>query len=649
MSGVRGARMRQRIADAVAAALAPGEGTLRASIDAADVVSFDLFDTLLQRRLPGDVIEADGLRRAAHADARIGSPEACIGMWRTWRTEARRAGQAEPGWEAWIRTWADAQGHEAASLLASVEAGMLAAEQAATVRRERELALVEYARACRKTVVVISDTAHPARVLDALLAYHGVEVSRVFASSELGRTKRSGELFDFVRRELTCPAARCVHVGDQLKGDCVRPRQRGWAAHVLVRGRADETLLEPGRLALAGVPCAAVDPVERFAREALAPVVMAFAVAARTQLAAHGTQHAWYLARDSAWLLRADEALDRVAPAPWSRQYLRLSRRAVVLAHPDDLLGELKGVTGKAGRASVGEWLNGFPLPEEVVEEVLRSSALVRTSSFDEAARAALRRALGERRDVFDGLRTEARDLLHDWLAQHHPEGSVPGRVALLDVGWAGTIQDAVASALGDAVGVAGVYLGLTRGARAPSSRAPKFGLAWDAWAGPAPSPLDRSAGVIRAWETLLHAPGPSVRGLARDDAGVVHAIDGPSTDEGEPAELAARLAAGLEPALDELAHAVGAWHAACLRAGQPGLGSAMFGEAARRALRAQMGGVVFTPPREVARAVLSLRFDEGASEGLTSGLGASNWRRGTVWWPGVLRQGLFAPRHSSS
>jgi hypothetical protein len=195
----------------------------------------------------------------------------------------------------------------------------------------------------------------------------------------------------------------------------------------------------------------------------------------------------------------------------------------------------------------------------------------------------------------------------------------------VVDSGWAGTTQDVLAHVL-DVDRVTGVYLGVSDLGRPSSARSAKVGvLRDDARTRPWMNALDRTAGVIRLWDTVLREPHASVSGLERDEGVVRPVLDSATEPTEEQRLLTDALVRGTveglrslrpgfawldaNPSLD--VDAVGAFACACSRA------------------------LAVSPERDVARALLALRYEE--ADGSTWSLGWDAIRDRRAWYPGLL------------
>lgn len=594
----------------------------------ARVLSVDVFDTALRRRVAPDRVvdaSADALAAALGVDAVTVRAHR-----RRWRAahDDRPRGEREWSLRRWLRVFAADEGLDADAVEARGLAVEAAIERETTSPDPEILALIRAARRRGWQVVAVSDTWHETEQLSALLTHHGVEVDAVFSSASLGHAKRDGAIFGPVERALGVASSAIVHVGDNWKGDLVRPALAGWRPHwrpfdggPVVRGCADAT-----RRALAAGRCRDADPLVRIGHELLAPMMLAHAVVARSIEARSGADVAVYLARDMAGFCEVRRAIDARVGEAAPVTYLRVSRRAVSLAHPGALLERAAGVAGRVGKSTVGGLLGGFDLGEALRLRLLDRAGLAPTDPWSDRARSAFAAACDAERVAIARARSVQADRLRAWLAQH--VGSAQ-RVAMHDTGWAGTAQDAMAAS-DPTRAFDGIYLGVNGQGCASSARSTKRGLLWDDPAGLAPrSPWVRSAGCIRLVEVLLREPVPSVRRLvdAADGGVTVERTRGGDLTPGA-VDAAQRLQRGLRAGVEARLDGV----AASLRHGPTDAVDAWL-DAVDRCFTAMLA----RPSAAFARAMLALPYEEGGTVESTSSLDVGGWRDGTTWWPGVL------------
>jgi predicted HAD superfamily hydrolase len=196
---------------------------LESLIDCAAAISFDFFDTLFIRPLanPEDAFDILG-RQFAMPDFR----------------DRRRAAQAE----AFRRM--HAAGCKEVTLkdiYACFPETEVKSSELMHAEYALELALIEpnpemfalFSALVKmgKSVVITSDMYFSADFFVEALRPHGLAHVQLFISADCNATKRdAGELFDIVVCQLGLPAGSILHIGDNRLADVTRPRERGLMA-----------------------------------------------------------------------------------------------------------------------------------------------------------------------------------------------------------------------------------------------------------------------------------------------------------------------------------------------------------------------------------------------------------------------------------
>lgn len=207
------------------------EQALRQAIAAAEVVSFDIFDTLLMRQVarPENVFDLVEARTRSS----LGSDRA----FKSERAAAERTvGEAccAPTIEAIYRELAQRlalNADETADLMATE----IAVETQVLVRRETMVKLFEEAVAAGKPVYLLSDMYLGREILSRILEAKGIYGYReLIVSCDVGRTKRSGELFSWFRDRVGC--GKLLHIGDDPVADRETPRQLGFKTFAVASG-----------------------------------------------------------------------------------------------------------------------------------------------------------------------------------------------------------------------------------------------------------------------------------------------------------------------------------------------------------------------------------------------------------------------------
>lgn len=218
-----------------------GLAPLRAALGMADVdlVSVDVFDTLLLRRTRPEFARFSDVAELQHGALGAASPGSAALLACRLRVTRRaydevRAGRSGEVSFAAILAELCAELHlpsETAAALLEVELHY----EAGVLAPNRPLATLLAGLAV--PVVAVSDTPLSAASVGALLMRFlpGLPLGRIYASADEGATKRDGALFDVVcRREGVAPA-RVLHVGDHPHSDVAMPKARGLGAVHLPR------------------------------------------------------------------------------------------------------------------------------------------------------------------------------------------------------------------------------------------------------------------------------------------------------------------------------------------------------------------------------------------------------------------------------
>jgi FMN phosphatase YigB (HAD superfamily) len=204
--------------------------SLKAEIDRHEIISFDVFDTLIERIVfhPNDMFEF----MIPEVEAMLGRPFPDF-------PEARRKARnlaldKANGEEVLLKHRYDAlaEGHglnpKDARMLETIEH-----ETEKRVCRPREVGLkaMHYALERGKRVILISDTFFERHVVEDLLERCGVNGwHRLYLSSEEGVLKHTGRLFDHVRSEEKVKPGRILHIGDNVKADIEMAKIRGFSS-----------------------------------------------------------------------------------------------------------------------------------------------------------------------------------------------------------------------------------------------------------------------------------------------------------------------------------------------------------------------------------------------------------------------------------
>jgi FMN phosphatase YigB (HAD superfamily) len=458
---------------------------LREAIDVADVVSFDVFDTVVTRRSirPDSVIrlagerlrrlrpEADdffAVRKEAEDRARAG---------RQWAGDVSlpEIYDAFPGSAPW-----DGELQQRALAIETDD------DLATSVVRSTVADAVRHAHSLGKRVIGISDTYFERPHVERLLAQAGVGdcFDELYLSSERRARKDRGDLWDVVLDQEGVAADRWLHVGDNERSDIQAAADRGIRTYhcmnpttlLELRGfrcltAADaehwgtDLLLGPVTATLANDPFlagAVFDPVvvagaDDLGYAAFGPVVMAFLVWMAQHPALADVDHLYFLAREGHLLRQLWERVRATGrPDLPASTYLLTSRRASMAAAQAVSFDADQILQGFGFDGTVREMLAsriGLVLPEG--EEL---ADLRLTLPDDDVA---ARKILNELEDVIVAHGAGELEHMVGYLRQvglAGPSTAGPSAAGVVDIGYSATIQKHLQVLVGR--GLTGFYMG---------------------------------------------------------------------------------------------------------------------------------------------------------------------------------------------
>jgi predicted HAD superfamily hydrolase len=434
---------------------------LAVAIEAADVVSFDVFDTLFVRLVadPEDVFDLIG--------DRFGIPE-----FRRLRQQAQqRAFQRmrETGAQeitlSGIYTCMSGLPDSVSAL--ELEAAEYELELVLTVPNPHLLEIFRQAVA-RKPVVITSDMYLPKSFFEALFDRHGLPHVPMFISADRNATKRdAGRLFDMVASDMAVSHPGLLHVGDNALSDVRRAAERGLASYHYQPLMKAESVGSLGASLAEGMACMQAEALPSMSLRKMGfryggPTAMGLLQWIGEQSKADDIDLLLFVSRDGYVLDRMAteglvEGLPPYAYFPGSRVALYLSAMTEgnFENYLDFLLSGSMGLTPSEVLERIG-----VPAPDDAVLADLDLGHSV-VLGADNASLPRLKIFLHAYRHEILKICRRNRRGLHNLLCQL---GVQPGmRVAMVDVGWNGTTQEAMHRALRDIMDVSlhGYYLAL--------------------------------------------------------------------------------------------------------------------------------------------------------------------------------------------
>lgn len=536
--------------------------SLSQAIAAAKVVSFDLFDTIITRpSLSPDAVQAFV---GEMLSSRVGHDD-----FATVRKAAELKARAAKDWAGDVGFdeiyacfpdhWDAAARDEARRLEGEIELRIV-------LPRPPIVEAVKQAQAAGKRVLVVSDTYFDEPVVRGLLAKVGLDVPELVLSNQAGARKDRGDLWKLLLERADVAPAEWLHVGDNEVSDMQRAGDLGlkifhsmnpmtllvqkWflpAGDRLTHPWESALTLGPSAAALGADPFPAggalgpcrIEDAHTLGYAVFGPVLAAFTFWLARQASARKIERVAFLAREG-WALRPlYEAVRAVRPDLPASTYLYASRRAVLAARQAVTFDPEAVVTGPAFDGTLGDLVRARLGLE--IEGAAAHQRLVLPQELDQGRR------------MVEGLQAEI-------LAQAEPEaaamrayltgqGTTEGEVAVVDVGYRGTIQKGLQQVLGR--GLTGLYMAcFPEAEEVEASGGAATGFFGDRVDPFGQHPLVRHAILV---EAMLTAPeGQLQRFVLGDDGEAKPQLKPPNLTKDEAAMLA-QMHAGAKQCLDDL------------------------------------------------------------------------------------------------
>ncbi len=612
------------------------------------VVSFDVYDTILMRMIPSEDVTPLAAKKLSESVYEKTSVHISTEDILKSRADFKfRKEKAKRDWT--VSQWLKKLGHEKdfnSELLHSLGRKAEIDAEAQSLRiANGVIKMINTIKKYGHKVIATSDTWLDKEWLIDLLKYFGLEFDAVFSSGSIKASKERGIIFKKIENIFNLKPENFLHIGDNLETDFIRARLAGWKAAWTPRIHHSLPVwipkpLQKGPLTIKPfkeiINILKIAPARQdtsiyfqLAYNYLSPLLIIFSLVQWRRFREQKIEAVFYIARDAKIMFEVYNILSDYLPGSCPRYYIRLSRRAIALSHPDNLLQNVIPLPGKMGKKTVGEWLSNFTINPALSNKILNYAGLTEKSKFTEFERKGLRKACKRFQTDINDNQIDQISMIQDYFKQCTGE-PFPKRIGIVDSGWACTIQDILNRALVKSELISGMYFGVSHQGHSPDTRSLKYGLLRDDYRNLRyHNPIESSAGVVRLWDTLLREPAGTVVRLERKENNRVepnleklHVIG--NIEKSASKEIIKGVRQGT---LDRIQ-----W--VCLLAELIGNRPEKDFEMAATDISEM---ITTRPSRKIAKAFLGLGFDEGTAAGSKGSLGLEGTKNGVAWYPGIL------------
>lgn len=294
-----------------------------------------------------------------------------------------------------------------------------------------------------KDIFFLSDMYLPQKVICQILKKNGYTKGKVFVSSETGKTKRSGELFQFVQKKEHINIQDWIHIGDSIRADYIIPKRLGIQAILVdqnpvynkyVIKRSMYRDINYARLNhFIDVHMAQLkDPYEKIGYAVLGPLLYGFSCWLEQVIPKDDMLV--FLAREGALLKQAFEIIS-ARPSV----YLHISRRAAYMAYLEKVEKPENAVQSKfstiINRPTYQELMSSYTFSEEEIKKIMQENKLNPNTVIENVDM-----EINLLQIIWSQLKEKAAKQ-YNLLQRYLEQLEIKDKCATIDVGWNGTIQ----------------------------------------------------------------------------------------------------------------------------------------------------------------------------------------------------------------
>jgi predicted HAD superfamily hydrolase len=560
---------------------APLGGEVALQLSTHDLVSLDVFDTLILRAVsaPTDVFSLVKLALIARRETLI-DPET-LDAFPTLRVKAEQSARLSKQQEQGTPEVTLDEIYDRLGRLSGANPQWLAVMKETELDLEMRLAYPNPAGRCiweaalaeHKKVVFCSDMYLPSSFISRLLEKCGYDrYDGLYVSCEHAKSKHDGTFFEYIAGLHGAPMERVLHIGDNQYSDCTMARQAGCSAIHLPQPASPATMSAAGGerpfyrnaafSTIQGVlrkrtlmPASShMDPWERVGYKVFGPLFTGFLLWLATVAQRNRPEKILLFARDTHFVKRHLQRFLGPVGVDADIEYIYVSRGSLLLPSFTDFqptrLWHL--FSGKLHK-TVADHLRRLGLAPEMFRNAAQAAGF---ESIDEVVRNGEPRMHTLLTRLYEPLLVES--ARRRPLPKRYIERFVGGarRLMLVDIGWVGNMQSSFLRLLEPFTGdlqVRGHYVGLFGSARENDYP----GQTMEGWLihyGDL-AELERKvwwAGGVELLEFAMCAPHGTTLGYALTEGGEVQPILESTETDAESYALSARVQKGAEQFLEE-------------------------------------------------------------------------------------------------
>jgi len=427
-------------------------------IDKADVVSFDIFDTLIKRDVSNphivfDIVNAEFFNQTFELNSAFRIDRVVA------ESKARKKSKKEEINLDDIYSYMISFSEEEKVKLKEIEKQ---SEINVCVPNTPVVELYKYAKAKGKTIIISTDMYLCRNTITGILKKANIlDFDKIYISSEIDKTKRRGTMYREIKKDN--PDARIVHVGDNKKSDYFKAKENKLNAILI---ETETSYLRYSKLSESPILSSFINNrikndnnwYYQFGFETFGPILAGFTKWLSNELKIKNYDKIFFLSRDGSIMMKAFEIMCIDVEIPYT--YLYGSRRGYIvpsLQSYSSITEMLQNVfTGKI--FTINDLLPKLGLSRDILTEEQKRVTERIFNGLDEmyADNEALKLLKKLENQVIENSKVE-----FERIGKYLKQNDFSGNIAIIDIGWFGNIQHALSRIIGDKAQITGYYIGI--------------------------------------------------------------------------------------------------------------------------------------------------------------------------------------------
>lgn len=314
--------------------------------------------------------------------------------------------------------------------------------------------VLDYCRKTGKKIILISDMYLSVFFIKELLKKYQIPYDELYVSSDIGVQKITGDLFQHVLKNENISGKELIHIGDSVRGDFLGARRAGINSILIPRMILRSTLIHSSTNT--SLSCFLNNTLDlnkdkcwQLGYTALGPLLYGFITWLHAEIKKRHLNKVYFFSRDG-WLMK--KSWEQVYGKDDAVRYIYVSRRSlsVPLLWKYSQWEEIGNIMTMTRFFSVKTFLKRLGLSADNYMEQVGVCGLTPDTMLSEAfylKNAKLNRLYElVKDDVVENSKRE-----YEGLMQYLREMDFCGRMAVVDIGWGGSMQKNLGNILKDA------------------------------------------------------------------------------------------------------------------------------------------------------------------------------------------------------